>query len=511
MTVQSTIPSERSTRDRLRVEVARFMKEKSLSPPLSVNQLRTLAKEFIFQNQLTPDWEDWIVVHINNALWRDVVAAVPHERRILLMPQCIRNSRDCKASFDEWGLLCAGCRGCSIDTIQEEADKLGIITIVSEGYSGVEKLLQSGEAEAVIGVACLESLEKSYPKLIGKAVAAVAVVLNESNCVDTTYDNDSVMEFLQMKSPSIGVRIDFDHLHNEVKSLFTLPSLYQIAGRPRSESHRLAFEFVSRSGNRWRPFLAAALYSSLTGNSTLAPEIIPMIVAIELFHKASLVHDDIEDGDHERDGHPALHTLYGMPMAVNMGDMLLAEGYRLLAECGDIELMKLSTQAVVDLSIGQGCELEWNRQPSLISMKEVIDIFAQKTSPAFEIALKLGAIRARASEETLDQLRSFAYALGVGYQLRDDLNDSPEDHPFRAEPNSLFAALCELHPTIAHGLIHSPDSIDMGELKEALGQGRKQVENLLTQYREEAYDSLYYMRHFELKRLLFRLVQKVIG
>lgn len=511
MTVQPTIPSERSTRDKLRVEVARFMKEKNLSPPLSVNQLRKLAKEFILQNELTSDLEDWIVVHINNALWRDVVAAVPHERRILLMPQCIRNSRDCKASFDEWGLLCAGCRGCTIDSIQQEADKLGILTIVSEGYSGVEKLLQSGEAEAVIGVACLESLEKSYPKLIGKAVAAVAVVLNESNCVDTTYDNESAMEFLKMSSSSAGVRIDFDHLDNEVKSLFTLPSLYKIAGNPLSESHRLTFEFVSRSGNRWRPFLAAAVYSALTRNSTLAPEIVPMIVAIELFHKASLVHDDIEDGDHQRDGYPALHTYYGMPMAVNMGDMLLAEGYRLLSECGDVELLKLSTRAVVDLSIGQGRELEWNRQPSLITMKEVIDIFGQKTSPAFEIALKLGAVRAKASEETLAQLRSFAYALGVGYQLKDDLRDAPEVDLFNAEPNSLFAALCEQHPTIARELIDSPESVDMDEFFEALEQARKRVEDLLIQYREEAYDSLCHMHQVELKRLLFRLVQKVIG
>ena len=54
---------------------------------------------------------------------------------------------------------------------------------------------------------------------------------------------------------------------------------------------------------------------------------------MECFHKASLIHDDIEDDDAQRYGEPTLHVEHGVPVALNVGDLLIGEGYRLLAEC----------------------------------------------------------------------------------------------------------------------------------------------------------------------------------
>ena len=57
-------------------------------------------------------------------------------------------------------------------------------------------------------------------------------------------------------------------------------------------------------------------------------------LAVECFHKASLIHDDIEDDDAERYGQQTVHAEYGVPVALNVGDLLVGEGYRLLAESG---------------------------------------------------------------------------------------------------------------------------------------------------------------------------------
>ena len=106
-------------------------------------------------------------------------------------------------------------------------------------------------------------------------------------------------------------------------------------------------------------------------------EIVPLAVrrlalAIEALHKASLVHDDIEDDDEFRYGRPTLHRAHGVGQAVNIGDYLIGLGYRLIAgemtslgaECiGDI-LNRLS-HAHLELCRGQGAELQFSDRPQM--------------------------------------------------------------------------------------------------------------------------------------------------
>ena len=92
-------------------------------------------------------------------------------------------------------------------------------------------------------------------------------------------------------------------------------------------------------------------------------------VAVECFHKASLVHDDIEDADERRYGRETLHVEHGVPVALNAGDLLLGEGYRLLAGCGapaDVcaELVRIAAAGHRELCLGQGAELAWMRRPA---------------------------------------------------------------------------------------------------------------------------------------------------
>src|SRR5207253_3826384 len=118
-------------------------------------------------------------------------------------------------------------------------------------------------------------------------------------------------------------------------------------------------------------------------------------LAIEAFHKASLVHDDIEDDDSYRYGQETLHRQYGVGTAINIGDYLIGLGYRLVsrerkalgAECAADILDKLA-DAHLKLSEGQGAELLWrDAAEKALTPLDALKIYALKTTPAFEAAL----------------------------------------------------------------------------------------------------------------------------
>jgi len=130
----------------------------------------------------------------------------------------------------------------------------------------------------------------------------------------------------------------------------------------------------------------------------------------------------------------SLHAEYGIPIALNVGDFLLGEGYRLLAELevpDDYRVRMLSTAAEGhrNLCLGQGNELSWMRQPRVLSVDEVIDIFRKKTSPAFEVALRLGAILAGHGDELGKALKRYSESLGIAYQIHDDIADFHSANP----------------------------------------------------------------------------------
>ena len=99
----------------------------------------------------------------------------------------------------------------------------------------------------------------------------------------------------------------------------------------------IALEFSGRGGKRLRPRLCQAVYEALGGGrgaTALPGDIAAVMEAVECFHKASLIHDDIEDGDEERYGRPTVWKEHGVPVAIAVGDWLVARGYNLIAGSG---------------------------------------------------------------------------------------------------------------------------------------------------------------------------------
>src|SRR6201988_1972478 len=94
----------------------------------------------------------------------------------------------CPAPFDEFGLLCKQCGLCSIQDLQNEAERLGYAVLVAEGSALVMSLIQTGKIEAIVGVSCLSVLERAFPYMEAAAIPGVAVPLLQDACIGTTLD-----------------------------------------------------------------------------------------------------------------------------------------------------------------------------------------------------------------------------------------------------------------------------------------------------------------------------------
>ena len=153
---------------------------------------------------------------------------------------------------------------------------------------------------------------------------------------------------------------------------------------------------------------------------------------IECFHKASLIHDDIEDDTNSRYDTDTVHKKYGIPQAINTGDFLIGKGYELLSKlpvAGTViakALLKVS-QSHTQLTRGQGADIQFNSGEYLPGVDETLDIFQHKTGEAIKVALILGAILGGANEKEIKTLERFADSLGISYQVRDDLNEFAQE------------------------------------------------------------------------------------
>src|ERR1700744_1993577 len=138
----------------------------------------------------------------------DQLATVPYERRLLLMPKCLRVEAHCPAPFDEFGLLCKKCGLCSIQDLQDEAERLGYAVLVAEGSALVMAIIETGKIEAIVGVSCLSVLEKAFPFMEAAAIPGIAIPLLQDDCIDTNVDIDWVWDYIHLTSDDQTRRLD---------------------------------------------------------------------------------------------------------------------------------------------------------------------------------------------------------------------------------------------------------------------------------------------------------------
>ena len=527
---KANIPQTPVHRSHILQFVRHYVAEYNPVPPLPFEELRVHADRAVELLKCDPIYRDYIAVLINNEIWRETLATVPYERRLLLLPKCLRVENKCPAPFDEFGLLCKQCGLCTIQDLQLEAEKLGYAVLVAEGSAIVMSLIQTGKIEAIVGVSCLSVLERAFPYMEAAAIPGVAIPLLQDDCIDTTVDLDWVWEYIHLTSDDKTRRLDLGALREEVDFWFTPATLELIMGPAEGETEKIAREWLMRAGKRWRPFLTVAAFQALrdTPGAALPHDVRKIALAVECFHKASLIHDDIEDGDDVRYGEKTLHAEHGVPVALNVGDLLIGEGYRLIGEsevspAQKAEMLLAASRGQRQLCRGQGAELCWARKPESMTQVQVLDIFRRKTAPAFEVALRLGALYAGVEqhEEVEDVLRVYSEALGIAYQIRDDLSDLGAE----GETNDIAG----LRPSLLLAVAHEKAKDEQKALLRSVWQRKQTISSeqvealyrelkaderartLLETYKEEAIRSLRDLENPNLKGLLRRVVGKIFN
>jgi octaprenyl-diphosphate synthase len=176
---------------------------------------------------------------------------------------------------------------------------------------------------------------------------------------------------------------------------------------------------IRRKGKQIRPmfvFLSASLTGEV-GESTYRAASL-----IELLHTATLVHDDVVDDSNLRRGFFSLNALWKNKIAVLVGDFLLSRGMLLALESEEFRLLKIVSRAVREMSEGELLQIEKARR---LDIREEIyfEIIRKKTASLIASCCGCGASSAGASEEIVSRMWEFGEAVGIAFQIKDDLFD----------------------------------------------------------------------------------------
>jgi farnesyl diphosphate synthase len=197
-----------------------------------------------------------------------------------------------------------------------------------------------------------------------------------------------------------------------------------------AELHRAMRYAVLGGGKRLRPLLVYAAAHALGQDG---PQLDAAACAVELIHAYSLVHDDLPamDDDALRRGRPTCHIVFGEAMAILAGDALQALAFELLAD-DSTQRIDANTGMAMLRALGRACgaegmaggqALDLAAVGRKLSLDELEHMHACKTGALIRASVQLGALIAGADADTLDALDRYAYAVGLAFQVRDDILD----------------------------------------------------------------------------------------
>jgi len=176
---------------------------------------------------------------------------------------------------------------------------------------------------------------------------------------------------------------------------------------------------LSGGGKRIRP--ALALLSGKLHDYNL-DYLLPMGVAVELMHTATLVHDDAIDNSLIRRSKPTINSAWGEEKAVLLGDYLFARSGEFAADTQNLRVVRLFSQTLAIISTGE-LEQTFTAFNTEQSWQDYLRRISRKTASLFSLATESGAILSQAPEESIEILRDYGYNLGIAFQIVDDILD----------------------------------------------------------------------------------------
>ena len=190
------------------------------------------------------------------------------------------------------------------------------------------------------------------------------------------------------------------------------------------------WDMLDRGGKRWRPALFLIICEALgkTSDYCLDFSIIPEVV-----HNGTLIIDDIEDSSMVRRGKPCTYRIFGMDIAVNVGNaMYYLPLLPLMEQKADIPIERLRdiyeiyVQEMINLSVGQAMDIAWHRglaNADSVKEEDYLQMCAYKTGTLARMAAKIAAVLSGAEKQLVEKLGVFAESIGVAFQMQDDILD----------------------------------------------------------------------------------------
>jgi geranylgeranyl diphosphate synthase, type I len=187
------------------------------------------------------------------------------------------------------------------------------------------------------------------------------------------------------------------------------------------------------TGKMLRPVLLLLAYEAAGACGSLndtkhLQRALPAAVAIEFTHNLTLIHDDIEDGDTERRHRPTLWKCWGVPQAINTGDGMFALSRQVLWDALDngvesalvARLAMILDRTVQIIAEGQYLDLSFEIRQD-VSVTMYLEMIRRKTAALMSCAAEMGALLGTHDQATIERLRTFGQALGIAFQVRDDI------------------------------------------------------------------------------------------
>ena len=277
---------------------------------------------------------------------------------------------------------------------------------------------------------------------------------------------------------------------------------YLPSAEPRRYLYDLVADYPRRGGRGFRPSLCIAAARAFGAAPDLA---ILTSASIELMHNAMLIHDDIEDESEQRRGLPAMHLKEGVPIAINVGDMLsilsmrpLLDNHDLLGPHLSLRILEETEQMARESAEGQALELGWRRDNvTTLVEADYLTMVLKKTCWLAAIhPCRVGALIGSGGRADAEAFIRFGFLLGAAFQIQDDLLNLVGDA--QAYGKELGGDIHEGKRTLM--LIHLFEQCTAGErdrLIAFLGRPRAQrqpEEVRWVRERMDAYDCIEYAR-----------------
>jgi octaprenyl-diphosphate synthase len=276
---------------------------------------------------------------------------------------------------------------------------------------------------------------------------------------------------------------------------------------------------VNRKGKQLRPifvFLSARLCGPINESTYRAASL------VELLHTATLVHDDVVDESLERRGFFSTYALWKNKISVLVGDYLLAKGLLLSLDHNDFRILQLLSGAVRKMSEGELLQIEKARTLNL-EEQVYFEIIRNKTASLLASSCAAGAFSSSGDESVTEKLNRFGEAVGVAFQIKDDLFDYGNENTGKPTGNDLkekkltlplIYTLNTVNKTLRRELIYiiKNQNRNAEKIKYVIGQvvqagGIRYATEKMNGYRDEALRILYEFEDSDVRRALEELVR----